>query len=191
MKKLAVLVLALILAVPAVSLASTLDHEDIVTSKSLSGYKTIGVKLFSMDDVEYENVDKDEMRTMKRDDFLQEVQEKLARATVAALKDDGFDAFIVKGDNAGKADMIIEGRITKINLGSAAVRFWVGFGAGGAGMSVKGDLKDAKTGETLVKFEHENSSGLRDTNDKWEMVEHEAKNLGDKFGEFIQKITRK
>ena len=191
MKKLAVLVFALILAIPVVSLAKTLDEEKIVTDKSLAGYKSIGVKLFATDDIEYDNVDKDEMRRMKNEDFLKEVQEKLARATVAALKDDGFDAFVVNGKNAGKADMIMEGRITKINLGSAAVRFWVGWGAGGAGMSVKGELKDAKSGDTLVKFEHENSSGLRDTHDKYEMVEHEAQDLGDKLGEFVQKITKK
>jgi len=190
MKKLLLLVLIAVLAVPAVSFAKSLDDEKVLTDKSLHGYKSIGIKLFSTDDVEYKNVDDEEMRRMKS--FKEDVQEKLAKTLVRNLKDDDINAFIIDpdGKNAGKADMIIEGRITEINLGSAATRWFVGLGAGGAGLTVKGELKDAKTGETLAKFEHENSSGLRDTHDKWEMVLHEAQDLGDKLTEFVQKLRK-
>lgn len=195
MKKLLILLAIVAIVIPGSALAKmkapdVLDKEKILTEESLSKYKTVGVKLFSTDDVKYENVDDEEMKKMKR--TLKECQEKLAKTIVNNLKDAGRDAFVIDEEtkNAGKADMVIEGKITKINLGSGVARFFVGFGAGSAGLSVEGDLKDAKSGDALAKFEHENTSGLRETHDKWEMVEHEAQDLGDKIAEFVQKLSK-
>jgi hypothetical protein len=195
MKNLLILLLMVAILIPVNALAKmkapgVLDTEKILTEESLSKYKAIGVKLFSTENVKYENVDDEEMKKMKR--TLKDCQEKLAMTTVNDLKDAGINAFLIdeEGKNADKADMIIEGRITQINLGSGVARFFVGFGAGSAGLSVEGELKDAKTGDPLAKFEHENTSGLRETHDKWEMVLHESQDLGDKLAEFVQKLRK-
>jgi hypothetical protein len=195
MKRLLMLMAVVALLIPFNALAKmkapdVLDKEKILTEESLSKYKKIGVKVFSTEDVKYENVDDEEMKKMKR--TLNDCREKLANTLVNDLKDSGVDAFIIdeEGKNADKADMIIDGKITKINLGSGVARFFVGFGAGSAGVSVEGELKDAKSGDALAKFEHENTSGLRETHDKWEMVLHESQDLGDKLAEFVQKLRK-
>ncbi len=191
MKKFLFLVLTAVIAVPSLSFAGSLDHTKVLTDKSLKDYKSIGVKLFSTDNINYDNVNRDEMRRMKGG-FLERVQKRLSKTVVSDLKGDGINAFLIDkdGKNADKADMIIEGEITKIDLGSAVTRLFVGWGAGGVNVSVKGDIKDAKTGEVLAKFRHSNSSGLRNTNDKWEMVLHEAQDLGDKLTDFVEKLRK-
>jgi hypothetical protein len=194
MKKLIISLIALMLVIPVSSFAKlkapdVLDKEKIMTDESLSKYKSIGVKIFSTEGIEYESVDDEEMVKMKH--FLKECQEKLAKTIKNDLEDNGVKAFVIDedGGKAGKADMIIEGKITKINLGSAAGRIIFGFGAGQAGLTVEGELKDGKSGDTLVKFEHENTSGLG-SGDKWSLVSHEAEDLGDKIAEFIKKLSK-
>jgi len=191
MKKLILFLVVAALVVPAITLAKMkapdiLDNEKIMTDEGLSKYSTIGVKLFSTDGVEYENVDEEEMRNMSR--FVKECRMKLARTIAHDLEDKGFKAHVIEdGDDAGKADMVIEGKITKFNLGSFGARFFGGFGAGQAGITVEGQLVEAKGGKSLAKFEHENTSGLSE-GDKWNLVLHECEDLGDKIADFVDKL---
>jgi hypothetical protein len=192
MKKVLMFLMVAMLALPGISMAKlkapdVLDTEKIVTDESLSKYKTVGVRLFSLDDVEYDNVDEEEMAKMKR--FQKECQEKLAKAINNDLEDHNVKAIILDEDGKGKADLIIDGKITKINLGSAVGRMVWGMGAGQAGLSVEGRLIDAKTGEDLAKFEHENSSGLGN-GEKWTLVLHEAQDLGEKISDFVRKLSK-
>lgn len=48
--------------------------------------------------------------------------------------------------------LILKGRITEINPGSRALRIWIGFGAGRSRVEVAGELLEAKTQKTLLKF---------------------------------------
>jgi len=194
MKKFIISLVALMLIIPSISLAKmkapdVLDTEKILTDESLSKYKSVGVKMFAIDDIKYENVDDEEMKQLKH--HIKDWQEKLAKTVARNLEDDGINAFVIKedGSNAGKADMIVDGSITKIDLGSAVGRIMWGWGAGQAGIEVKGELKDAKSGDALVKFEHENSSGLGD-GEKWSLLEREVSDLGDKLSEFIEKLRK-
>jgi hypothetical protein len=192
MKKVLMLLMVAMLALPGISMAKmkapdVLDTEKIKTDESLSKYKKVGVRLFSLEDVNYENVDEEEMKKMKR--FQKECQEKLARSIKNDLEDNDINAIILDEDSKGSADMIIDGKITQINLGSAVGRMIWGMGAGQAGLSVEGRLIDAKTGEDLATFEHENSSGLGN-GEKWTLVLHETQDLGEKISEFVRKLSK-
>ena len=192
MKRVLMFLMITMLALPGISMAKlkapdVLDTEKIMTDESLSKYKTIGIRPFSLDKVDYDNVDDEEMTKMKR--FQKECQEKLAKAIKNDLEDHNIKAIILNDDSKGKADMIIDGKITKINLGSAVGRMMWGFGAGQAGLSVEGRLIDAKTGEDLANFEHENGSGLGN-GEKWTLVLHEAQDLGEKISEFVRKLSK-
>lgn len=192
MKKVLMFLMVAMLALPGISMAKlkapdVLDKEKIMTDESLSKYKTVGVRLFSLDKVDYDNVDDEEMAKMKR--FQKECQEKLARSIKNDLEDHDIKAIILDEGGKGKADMIIEGKITKINLGSAVGRMMWGMGAGQAGLTVEGRLIDAKTGEDLAKFEHENGSGLGN-GEKWSLVLHESQDLGEKISEFVRKLSK-
>ncbi|HLB25278.1 MAG TPA: DUF4410 domain-containing protein [Nitrospirota bacterium] len=189
---LAVTVSALIL-IPTFALAKlnapdVMDTEKIITEESLAKYKNVGVRIFSTDGIDYSNVDDEEMKKMKR--FMKDCQEKLAKTIKNNLEDEGVNAFVIEEDaDAGKADMVVEGKFTKIDLGSAVGRIMWGWGAGQAGLTVEGRLVDAKSGDALAKFEHENTSGLGD-GEKWSLILREAQDLGDKIAEFIVKLRK-
>jgi len=197
MKKLVMFALmaVFLVALPVSSLAKlkapdVLDKEKIKTDESLSRYESVGVKISSSEDIEYENVDDDEKSKMKG--FLKDCKKKMARAIVRNLDEDGVKAFVIGGDDeegSGKADMVIEVSITKVNMGSAVGRAFWGWGAGQAGLSVKGKLVDVKSGDSLAEFEHENTSGLGDGY-KWDLVMREAEDVGDKIAEFVHKLRR-
>lgn len=192
MKTLLALVAVLILSMPVISHAGMkapgiLDDEDVITTEGLAKYKAIGIKIFTTDNIEYNNVDDEEMTKMKRE--LRDYQDTLAKTLRNNLEDSGFKAFIINDDEgAGNADMVVEGEFTSINLGSAAARIIFGFGAGQVGIETKGQVVDAKTGDVLAKFKHETTSGLDGSLDKWQMINREAADNADDITEFIVKL---
>ncbi len=194
MKKMLLIMAVVALLIPINALAGSrgpgvLDKENIKTDESLSKYKSIGIKIFSTENVEYNNVDDEEKRELKN--YLRDWQEMLARTMKNELNGDRVTAFIIDPDgrNADKADMIIEGEFSQVNMGSTFSRMFWGMGAGQAGVTVKGKLIDARTGKELATFEHESTSGLQG-GDKWALVENRVKATGDKIAEFVEKLSR-
>ena len=194
MKKMLLIMAVVALLTPINALAGmkapgVLDKEDVMTDESLAKYKSIGIKVFTTDNIEYNNVDSDEKRQLKN--YFKDWQKLLARTIKNELNGGNVTAFIIDpdGKNADKADMIIEGEFTQVNMGSAFSRVFWGFGAGQAGITVKGKLVDAKTGKVLATFQHESTSGLQN-GDKWQMVENRVEATGDKIVEFVQKLSR-
>ncbi len=194
MKKMLLIMAVVALLTPINALAGmkapgVLDKENVMTDESLAKYKSIGIKIFTTDNIKYNNVDKDEKRQLKN--YLKDWQKLLANTIKNELNGGNVTAFIIDSDgkNADKADMIIEGEFTQVNMGSAFSRVFWGFGAGQAGITVKGKLVDAKTGKVLATFRHESTSGLQN-GDKWQMVESRVGATGDKIVEFVQKLSR-
>jgi len=65
----------------------------------------------------------------------------------------------------GEADsearkLILRGTIDRLDPGSQAARYWVGFGAGAAKTEISGELFDPASGKVLVKFNQERRSGV-------------------------------
>lgn len=72
---------------------------------------------------------------------------------------------IVQSDSppgeAGDAKVLmVRGKVTEMNPGSQALRYWVGFGAGQSRVEVEGEVVDARSGRVLLKFKHARSSGI-------------------------------
>ncbi len=64
------------------------------------------------------------------------------------------------GANPGRGKLIIRARVTKADPGSQAARYWGGFGAGAVKVAVVGEIVDAGTNKTLVRFKQERRSGF-------------------------------
>ena len=82
MKKMLLIMAVVALLIPINALAGSsgpgvLDKENVKTDKSLSKYKSIGIKIFSTENVEYNNVNDEEKRELKN--YLRDWQEMLAR----------------------------------------------------------------------------------------------------------------
>lgn len=56
--------------------------------------------------------------------------------------------------------LVIVARLTKLDPGSQAARYWVGLGAGAVKIGMTGDIVDARTRKILVKFRQERRSGF-------------------------------
>jgi hypothetical protein len=50
--------------------------------------------------------------------------------------------------------LMIKARVTEMNPGSFALRFWIRFGAGKTRVEMEGEILDANTETTLLKFKH-------------------------------------
>lgn len=56
--------------------------------------------------------------------------------------------------------LLIRARLTKVDPGSQAARYWAGFGAGAVKIQIAGEVVDASSGQTLVRFVQERRSGF-------------------------------
>lgn len=69
----------------------------------------------------------------------------------------------VLSDGTGQADgkvLVVRGKVTQMNPGSKALRYWVSFGAGQSRVEVAGEVVDAETNMVLARFVHARSSGI-------------------------------
>jgi len=191
MKKALLAFVMLALVIPAVSFAGmvapdVMDDETINMDSGFGKYKTIAVRKFNMDNVEFENVDEEEEPKLKRK--LDGYQKSLAEDTAANLKRLGYNARVIgEKESPGNADVVLEGEFTMINLGSAVARIMWGFGSGQAGIGVEAKFVEVKSGNVLAEIEHENTSGLGD-GDKWWLIQNEVEDMADKFAEFVDEL---
>ena len=56
--------------------------------------------------------------------------------------------------------LVIVVRLTKLDPGSQAARYWGGFGAGAVKIEMTGDIVDARSRKVLVRFKQERRSGF-------------------------------
>jgi hypothetical protein len=196
MKKMMVvttLVLAAFISVPAfagdpLSKPDVLSEETIMTDSKLSGYDTIVIKDFKMDDVKYSNGDSEEkpkvvaMKPM----LVNTVSDSLTAECKLRKLFKTVERNVVP---KGKA-VVLEGEFTEINGGSRALRFWVGFGAGKTYLKVRGHLVDAETGKELATFEERETGymGAVSMAHFEDLFPNQARSIGANVAEFIQKL---
>ncbi len=60
----------------------------------------------------------------------------------------------------GARKLILRGTIDRLDPGSQAARYWVGFGAGAAKTEISGEIFDPASGKVLAKFNQERRSGV-------------------------------
>ena len=56
--------------------------------------------------------------------------------------------------------LVIRARLTKLDPGSQAARYWGGFGAGAVKIEMTGEVVDASSRKTLIRFKQERRSGF-------------------------------
>lgn len=56
--------------------------------------------------------------------------------------------------------LVVRVRLTKLDPGSQAARYWVGFGAGTVKIAMAGEVIDARSRKTLLRFKQERRSGF-------------------------------
>lgn len=56
--------------------------------------------------------------------------------------------------------LVIRARLTKLDPGSQAARYWAGFGAGAVKIEMMGEIVDASSRKTLIRFKQERRSGF-------------------------------
>jgi hypothetical protein len=56
--------------------------------------------------------------------------------------------------------LVVRARVTKLDPGSRAARYWASFGAGAVKIAMTGEIIDASTKKTLVRFRQERRSGF-------------------------------
>lgn len=82
--------------------------------------------------------------------FIEGLQAKLRHKPADA-------GYVPRGKGKG---LLIRARLTKIDPGSQAARYWGGFGAGAVKIAMNGEIVDAASGKTLVRFQQERRSGF-------------------------------
>jgi hypothetical protein len=84
-----------------------------------------------------------------------EVAQKIAEG----LREAGVDAQVTPRESARLGKAIVRGKVTLVDGGSRALRYWIGFGAGATKFGVNGQVTDA-TGRVLGRFADERRSGF-------------------------------
>jgi len=70
-------------------------------------------------------------------------------------------AEVTTADKAPKSarTLVVRGKVEDLNPGSRAGRMLVGYGAGGSGTKISGEIVDAKSGEVLARFTQSRRAG--------------------------------
>jgi len=100
-----------------------------------------------------------------RDNTYQAVQSALGAIKPAFIE--GLQAKLRQKPTGGgapatrgkKSMLVVRVRLTKLDPGSQAARQWVGFGAGAVKIEMTGEIIDAASRKTLVRFRQERRSG--------------------------------
>jgi hypothetical protein len=108
----------------------------------------------------------------KNDNAFEPVKAVLAEPTKPLLDGIagglGIRLRLAAGPARGEGTLVLRGRVTKMDPGSQAARYWVSFGAGAVRVEIAGELVDAETGDVLLRFRQERRSGFGDFGGEYE-----------------------
>ena len=94
---------------------------------------------------------------------LKSSSEIFTEAVREEFKEEGSRLSVVGPESsAGSAPgaLLVKGRVTRMDPGSQALRYWVGFGAGKSTVEVAGEVIDMASNKTLLRFKHAKASGI-------------------------------
>ena len=90
------------------------------------------------------------------------------------------------GPSAPGKTLVIRTRLIKVDPGSQAARYFVGFGAGAVKIAIAGEIVDRSTGKVLVRFVQERRSGFGAFGGGYgALFERTARQLGGDIAELI------
>jgi Domain of unknown function (DUF4410) len=91
------------------------------------------------------------------------------RSALSSIKPAFIEGFLKNlrrkpgGENpvrGNRPTLVIRARLTKLDPGSQAARYWGGFGAGAVKIEMMGEIVDASSRKVLVRFKQERRSGF-------------------------------
>ena len=153
------------------------DEVTIIQPFNASAYSDIAVESFNSSRVKLPETSDNTYRAvqaaiqMMKPAFMAGVAEKAKRKSVAG--------------QPGKT-LVIRARLTKIDPGSQAARYFVGFGAGAVKIAIVGEIVDRSSGKVLVRFAQERRSAFGAFGGGYgALFERTARQLGGDIAELI------
>ncbi len=128
-----------------------MDEVTIVQPFRSAAYTTVAVESFDSSGVHLPDPEDNTFAAVKKalgtikPAFIEGLQKK-ARRPLAASRNGGT--------------LIVRARLTKVDPGSQAARYFGGFGAGAVKLAILGEIVDGTSGKTLVRFVQERRSGF-------------------------------
>ena len=154
-----------------------IDEVTILQPFNASTYSQIAVESFDSAAVKLPDVNDNTYRAVQsalrgmKPAFMQGVAEKAKRKT---------------GANAPGKTLVIRARLTKVDPGSQAARYFVGFGAGAVKIAMVGEIVDRASGKVFVRFAQERRSAFGAFGGGYaSLFERTARQLGGDIGELI------
>jgi hypothetical protein len=90
------------------------------------------------------------------------------------------------GANRSGKTLVVRARLTKVDPGSQAARYFVGFGAGAVKIAIVGEIIDRASGKVLVRFAQERRSAFGAFGGNYsELFLRTARQIGGDIGELI------
>jgi hypothetical protein len=134
-----------------------IDRIEIVKPFRFADYRKVQVEAFDTDGVELPDEDDNSYQSAKRalddatEDFADGLDEELEK-----------DVSLLRGtaEDGTQGTLLIRGKVTLMDPGSRAARYWAGFGAGAARSEIEAEIVDAQSGEVLLRFTQERRSGV-------------------------------
>jgi hypothetical protein len=135
-----------------------IDEVTIIQPFRLDSYNDIAVESFDLTGVPLPN---------PKENTFEAVRSAIARIKPAFLE--GFQRDLRRkvgpnvvevGPHARPSTLVIRARLTKVDPGSQAARYFIGFGAGAVKVAIIGEVVDAASRKTLVRFAQERRSGV-------------------------------
>src|ERR1700681_190060 len=88
-----------------------------------------------------------------------------------------------QGEKAETGTLVVRGKVTRMDPGSRAARYWAGFGAGAAKTEISGEVADAATGTVLLRFVQERRSAVGTAGGDYEsLMERNLVTIGNDIG---------
>lgn len=134
-----------------------MDELEVVSTFRLADYQSIVVETFDTSSTPLPE---------KNDNTYGPVQYALAHASLPFK--DGLASQIQRlpvasgepGKTAEAGELRVRGKVTEMDPGSQAARYWAGFGAGAARTEITGEVVDGTTGKVLLRFKQQRRSGV-------------------------------
>jgi hypothetical protein len=134
-----------------------LDELEVVSTFKLADYDRVVVETFDTSSTPLPE---------KSDNTYGPVQYALAHATLPFT--DGLSGQLQKpavaavepGKKMEAGELRVRGKVTEMDPGSQAARYWAGFGAGATRTEITGEVVDGSTGKVLLRFRQQRRSGV-------------------------------
>ncbi len=127
------------------------DVDEVTVVQPFRAYATIAVESFDSTGVQLPDPKDNTFDAVKsalrmiKPAFIDGLEKKARRPVVASSKG---------------GTLIVRARLTKVDPGSQAARYFGGFGAGAVKIALTGEIVDAASGKTLIRFVQERRSAF-------------------------------